>query len=95
MLSPNGANVMEIIAQSHPDLVLLDIHMKGIDGGAICGEIKRNPDTASTPVIMFSANENIETITRTCGADGFLHKPFNAIEFKKTFQHILGNHRYD
>jgi len=95
MLSPNGVNVMDIITHNHPDLVLLDIHMKGVDGGIICGEIKSNPETCSTPVIMFSANENIESITRNCGADGFLHKPFNATEFKKTFRQVLGNRQYE
>jgi CheY-like chemotaxis protein len=88
-ISPNGENMMDIITQSPPDMILLDIHMKGIDGGTICQLIKTNKTTANIPILMFSANENIATITRQCGADGYIKKPFEAVKFKETVQHIL------
>jgi CheY-like chemotaxis protein len=42
--SPNGVNIMSIVTRKHPDIVLLDIHMKGTDGVAICKELKLNPE---------------------------------------------------
>ena len=88
-VSPNGENMMDIITQSPPDMILLDIHMKGIDGGTICQLIKTNRTTAGIPILMFSANENIATITSQCGADGYIKKPFEPSQLKKTMQQIL------
>ena len=89
-ISPNGENIMDIITQSPPFLVLLDIKMKGVDGGTICHLIKFNESTEKIPVIMFSSNENIEAITNKCGADGFITKPFNLDKMKDSFERILG-----
>jgi len=88
-ISPNGENMMDIITQSPPDMILLDIHMNGIDGGTICQLIKTNKTTASIPILMFSANENIASITKQCGADGYITKPFEPNQLNKTIQQIL------
>jgi len=88
-ISPNGENMMDIITQSPPDIILLDIHMKGIDGGTICQLIKTNKTTAGIPILMFSANENIASIAEHCGADGFIKKPFESAKFNEAIQHIL------
>lgn len=87
--SPNGVNIMSIVTRKHPDIVLLDIHMNGYDGVEICKELKLNPDTASTPIIMFSANDNIKAISRECGADGYITKPFNGDHFRETLKRVL------
>ncbi|MBC7947766.1 MAG: response regulator [Chitinophagaceae bacterium] len=87
--SPNGVNIMAIVARKHPDIVLLDIRMNGIDGVTICKELKRNPETASTPVIMFSANDNIKAMSEECGADGYITKPFQTDVFRETLRRVL------
>ena len=87
--SPNGVNIMSIVTRKHPDIVLLDIHMNGTDGVSICKELKLNPETASTPIIMFSANDNINAISQECGADGYITKPFKSEHFRDTFRRVL------
>lgn len=87
--SPNGVNIMSIVTRKHPDIVLLDIHMNGTDGTAICKELKSNPETASTPIIMFSANENIKAVSMECGADGYITKPFKTNDFRETLRRVL------
>jgi len=87
--SPNGVNIMSIVTRKRPDIVLLDIHMNGTDGITICKELKRNPETASTPVIMFSANENIKAVSLECGADGYITKPFKTDDFRETLRRVL------
>lgn len=87
--SPNGVNIMSIVTRKHPDIVLLDIHMNGTDGVAICKELKLNPETATTPIIMFSANDNIKAISRECGANGYITKPFNSNHFRETLRRVL------
>jgi DNA-binding response OmpR family regulator len=92
-ISPNGADMMDLITQNHPDIIVLDIHMKGIDGGTVCQLIKSNTSTADIPVIMFSANENIANISKQCGADGYITKPFSGEKFKDVFFDILKKHK--
>lgn len=77
-LSLNGRGITRMAAQEHPDVILLDITMDGISGDDICKKLKSDNATASIPVIMFSANDNIEQVMTNCGANDFLRKPFNA-----------------
>jgi CheY-like chemotaxis protein len=35
LISPNAENLMDIITHKHPDIIMLDLHMEGIDGGSI------------------------------------------------------------
>ena len=89
IFSPNGKNAMAIITQRRPDLVLLDIAMDGLSGSDLCKEIKDNSATASIPVVMYSANDDIEKIMRECGADAFLRKPFAGARLNNLFHHLL------
>lgn len=59
-----------------PDLLLLDIGMPGIDGTTICRKLKNQDETKHTPIIMCSANKDAEKLSRECGADDFITKPF-------------------
>jgi len=72
-----GKTVFEIIDQHQPDLILLDIWLYGEDGGQIAKNIKGKPHTSQIPLILMSANNETEKITKEVGADDFLLKPFN------------------
>ena len=85
----NGKSAMEIITQRQPDLVLMNIHMIGLNGGDLCKEVKTNPDTAHIPIVMFSANENIQELMKDCGADGYLNKPFELGKLQMLFKNHL------
>lgn len=63
----------------NPDLVLLDVRITGYDktGDEICSAIKAELEMSSTPVVLLSAEEELGQLARTCGADGFIHKPFD------------------
>ena len=89
LISPNAQNAMEIISHRNPAMVLLDLRMIGIDGGDICLQIKSDPYTCSIPVIILSANYNIESIAKECGADAYLPKPFSLQKFKEVFDQLI------
>ena len=89
LISPNAQNAMEIISHRNPAMVLLDLRMIGIDGGDICQQIKSDPYTSSIPVIILSANYNIESIAKDCGADAYLTKPFSLQKFKEVFHQLI------
>ena len=62
----------------NPDLILLDISLGGEDGRNICGQLKQNDNTKHIPVILFSANHNLEENYSEFKADGFIAKPFDS-----------------
>jgi len=76
-LSLNGNGIVKMAADGHPDIILLDIAMDGISGGDICKKLKTSDKTAAIPIIMISANDNIESIANSCGANDYVRKPFN------------------
>ncbi|WP_420209524.1 response regulator [Candidatus Electronema sp. JC] len=80
--APKGETALKIVRQdpSAVDLILLDIMMDGLDGFAVCRELKADPSTAHIPVIFISGKEDEadrEQGLALGGAD-FLLKPFAA-----------------
>jgi DNA-binding response OmpR family regulator len=69
--------IYEAIDVSPPDLILLDIWLAGEDGGVIAKNLKAKNETKHIPLIIMSANNETEKITKHTGADDFLLKPFN------------------
>jgi CheY-like chemotaxis protein len=70
----DGASLLTL--EALPDLVLLDIWMSGVDGRDICRQLKQQPHTQQTPVVLLSASRHIERSALEAGADDFLAKPF-------------------
>ena len=73
----NSKDVIEKITSISPDVILMDIWIPGIGGVEATQLIKNNSKTNHIPVILFSANNNIETIAKEAHADYFLKKPFD------------------
>ena len=61
------------------NLVLLDMMMPDLNGDEVLAIIKENPDTRDLPVVMISADTDIEKVLKCIetGADDYLPKPFN------------------
>jgi len=70
-------NILQNINQYHPDLVMLDFLLPGVNGGELCHEIKSNVLTAGLPVIMLSAFPRVLESLGDFGADAFIAKPFD------------------
>ena len=88
-ISFNAENLIEMIILEKPDVILLDIQMKGINGCEICKELKESNLSKSIPVIIISAEEDLEKSARLCGADGYLSKPFSISELLIIINNIL------
>jgi len=69
--------IYKTIEKHQPDVMLLDIWLSGIDGGAIAIKLKSDKKTNKLPIIVISANFETEKIAKSSGADDFLLKPFN------------------
>ena len=51
----SGGKALDYLSTHHPDLVILDVMMPGIDGLEVLSRMRENPSTAAVPVVMFSA----------------------------------------
>lgn len=74
-----GEEALEAARSLHPDLMLLDLMLPGVDGLEVCKKLKYNPDTAKIPIIMLTAKgEETDIITGLeVGADDYISKPFS------------------
>ncbi len=75
----NAREAFTIINKHNPDLILLDLLMPKISGFDFLVEIKKDPKTRNTPVIVVSALTESEHIDRimTMGAIDFVKKPID------------------
>jgi two-component system cell cycle response regulator len=73
----SGPEALDVIGREHPDIVLLDVMMPGMDGFEVCRRIKSDPATAHIPVIMVTALDqpSDRVAGLEAGADDFLTKP--------------------
>ena len=77
----SGEEALGKIAESEPDLVLLDIVMPGMDGYEVCRTIRERTETAYLPVVMVTASGDEQKVKALeAGADDFLTKPINQSE---------------
>lgn len=83
VVTDDGKSVDEKIDKDRPDLILLDILMSGVDGRDISKKLKNQTSTKHIPIIILSANVNIEERVKEAQADDFLAKPFDIEDLEK------------
>ena len=76
----DGVEALQAAERSVPDLVLADVMMPRLDGFGLIRELRRQPGTATTPIILLSARAGEEATAEglRAGADDYLVKPFVA-----------------
>lgn len=91
----NGAEALEKIISESPDLVLLDIMMPIMDGYSVLEKIKANANLRNTPVIVISANNDLNSVIKgiQLGAEDYLPKPFEPTLLKARIQSSLEKKR--
>lgn len=89
LTSMNGPGALEIIRRDHPDLVVLDIMLPGLDGLEICKQVRSSGDMI--PIILLTArDDDIDKIVGLeLGADDYLTKPFNPRELVARVKAVL------
>lgn len=99
LLNPRGFDVSvfmnweiayKIMKLFEPQLILLDVFLKGIDGLEVCQRLKASPFTRHIPIILCSGYPRIaESGIRDYGAADFIAKPFELDELINKMQSIL------
>jgi DNA-binding response OmpR family regulator len=72
-----------------PDLILMDLWIPDMGGEAVTRLLKSSEKTKSVPVVIFSANNDIENVAKDAGADGYLKKPFDINTLNETIKRYL------
>jgi two-component system cell cycle response regulator len=77
LLAENGPQALEVARQEHPEIILLDVMMPGMDGYEVCQRLKADPATSYIPVVMVTALSEMEDRVKglDTGAEDFLTKP--------------------
>jgi diguanylate cyclase (GGDEF)-like protein len=75
----DGSAAIARFEELGPSLVMLDVHMPGIDGYEVCRELRRLHPGAPTPILMVTSADDRESIERAyeVGATDFISKPIN------------------
>ncbi|HBY96517.1 MAG: response regulator [Ardenticatenaceae bacterium] len=79
----DGQTALQVVATERPDLILLDVMMPRLNGYEVCTWLRQNLLTATIPIIMLTALDQIhEKVTGIhAGADDYITKPFDSTEF--------------
>jgi PAS domain S-box-containing protein len=88
----DGQSALFFVSEYHPNLILMDIRMPGIDGYEATKQIKANPATQGIPVIAVTASlvtAAVQTNIEASGFDGYLPKPVNVSQLFTELSHHL------
>lgn len=90
-VSEDGEQGIREAGDLHPDLVVLDVMMPGMDGYDTCARIKNE---MNIPVLMLTAKTSPQDIAKgfSCGADDYVRKPYNTNELLLRVKALV--HRY-
>ena len=102
----DGEQALHFICATHgyagrpaglPKLVLLDLHMPGMDGFAVLHELRARPETRDLPVVMWSSSSNQLLIEQglEAGASAFHVKPTALDEYRAEIDRIVQRWLHD
>ena len=84
----NGLQALEIARRDHPDVILLDIMLPGMDGFEVCRVLRQE---MTTPILMLTARDDEidRVVGLEVGADDYLTKPFSMRELMARVKALL------
>jgi two-component system phosphate regulon response regulator PhoB len=88
----DGDEAILLTREEQPDLILLDMMMPGRSGSDVLRELRSDPLTAETPVIMLTARAQASDreAMNLAGADHYLTKPFSPVGLAALVEEVLG-----
>jgi two-component system, OmpR family, alkaline phosphatase synthesis response regulator PhoP len=87
----DGKQALDLIGREHPDLIILDLMLPGMDGLEVCKRLRSNPMTQQIPIVMLTARatEVDRIVGLELGADDYIPKPFSARELVARVKAVL------
>ena len=93
----SGLEALEKARGFHPDMIITDVVMPGMDGFEVTRRIKQDPSTTHVPVIIITSLTDRDSKVKglESGADELLNKPLDETEFRIRVRNILKVKRYE
>lgn len=87
----NGMQALSLAHSEKPDLVILDIMMPDLDGYEVARSLRRHPETAVIPILMFTAKTQVEDKVAgyEAGVDIYLTKPVHPVELQANIKALV------
>jgi len=87
----DGEDALDAVSREHPDIIILDLMLPGMDGLEVCKRLKNDTKTASIPIIMLTAKsqESDKVVGLELGADDYVTKPFSPRELIARIKAVL------
>ncbi|MDP3787141.1 MAG: response regulator [Candidatus Omnitrophota bacterium] len=87
----DGEAALSLAGKEHPDLILLDLMLPGMDGLEVCKALKNESRTTAIPIIILTAKsqESDKIVGLELGADDYITKPFSPRELVARIKAVL------
>ncbi len=87
----NGWEAIHAVRTNRPDIILLDLMLPDLDGFGVCEILRRDPATATIPIIIVSAwaSTDSRNLGLELGALDYITKPFSPAELVARVNHLL------
>ncbi len=87
----DGAQALDAVTQHHPDLLIIDWMMPGLNGCEVVTRLRQSPHLATLPVVMLTARDGQEAQAQTASLAlaGYLVKPFSPLELIQKVREVL------
>lgn len=91
LTASNGEEALDLVRKSHPDLILLDVVMPKKGGAEVVAELRNSEETRELPIIIISANANLEELSVAPLVQGLMVKPFDVEDLMRKVNDLLQN----
>jgi CheY-like chemotaxis protein len=87
----DGLEAVERARSIHPNLIILDLHMPGLDGFGVVTVLRQDPEFASTPILALTASAMMGDRERALGAGftGYVSKPIRLPVLRAEIERLL------
>jgi CheY-like chemotaxis protein len=84
--SPHG--LIDELSHIHPDAIVMDYDMPGIDGLNLAQRIRKLPNMRTLPIVLMSAHRHASQLAQDSEVNAFLPKPFDVYKLIGTLQRL-------
>jgi DNA-binding response OmpR family regulator len=86
----DGTEALDLMAEKHIDLMLLDLRMPKLDGETVLQHVKENYPNISVIVVTGQSGSDVKKYVLSLGADNYIQKPYDTVELLGSVAKVLG-----
>ena len=89
----SGEEGLSLAEAQHPDLIILDVTMPGLDGLKVCSRLKESETLRTIPILMLTARSEVEDVNKAvaAGADDYVVKPYDPANLEMKIRRQLSS----